>query len=101
MFVVICTSCLAGGLCAALLQKLEQEQSLYSYLGREEVCAFIPQSVLYGELTKHRGQHWVFKAQELKTTLLPSGSTGTGVIYQISQKKKKKHTIVCSGTVIK
>lgn len=38
MFVVICISCLAGGECAALLQKLQQEQSHYLYLGQKEVC---------------------------------------------------------------
>lgn len=33
MFVVICVSCLVGGECAALLQKLQQEESHYLHLG--------------------------------------------------------------------
>lgn len=56
MFVVICMSCLAGGECTALLQKLQQEQSHYLCLGQRQVCEFIPQNALYEEETKHRGQ---------------------------------------------
>lgn len=86
MFVVICASCLAGGECAALLQKLQQEESHYLHLGWKGVYEFISQNVLYEEMTKNRGQHWVlkFKVQELKTAL-PSESPKQD---HISQKIK-------------